>query len=296
MKFKVGDLEVWALETGHFRLDGGAMFGLIPKTLWSQKLTPDSENRIPLGLRSLLIRGPTFTALIDAGMGTKWGDSGKKNFDLEIKSWSEILAPTGLGPEDIDHVVATHLHFDHVGGLSEFAEDGTTLRPVFKNAEHWVSQSNYEFARDPGPREKASYRSENWEPLHKNGQLRLVDIQTGGDPLPLLPGLWAERSDGHTLGQMIIHLRSGHSEGNVVFCADLLPTQHHLKENWGMGFDLQPQVLLEEKRRLLESAVRHNWGLVLEHDPHRAMIHVEKSVEASRGGQVQIRPEGAHLK
>ncbi|MEO5666762.1 MAG: MBL fold metallo-hydrolase [Bdellovibrionota bacterium] len=295
MKFKVGEFEVWTLETGHFRLDGGAMFGLIPKSLWSQKLEPDAQNRIPMGLRSLLVKGPSFTALIDAGMGTKWGESGKKNFDLEVKPWSEILAPTGVRPADVDHVIATHLHFDHVGGLTEFGEDGKTLRPVFTQAEHWVSKSNFDFARDPGPREKASYRNENWEPLEKSGQLRLVDIAGAGDPQPLLPGLWAETSDGHTIGQMIVHLRSGRADGNVVFCADLLPTQHHLKETWGMGFDLQPNVLLAEKRRFLESAVRHDWGLALEHDPHRALIHVETSGSASRGGNVQVRPESAHL-
>jgi glyoxylase-like metal-dependent hydrolase (beta-lactamase superfamily II) len=296
MKLQVGELEIWVLETGYFRLDGGAMFGLIPKTLWSQKLSPDEQNRIPLGLRTLLVKAPGYTAIVDAGMGTKWGSSGPKNFDLRVRPWSEILAPTGLRPQDVDHVIATHLHFDHVGGLTEFAEDGSSLRPVFEKAEHWVSQRNWDFAQDSGPRESASYRAENWAPWVKSGQMRLVDISSAGDPQPLLPGLWAETSDGHTLGQMIVHLRSGRSDGNVVFCADLLPTQHHIKETWGMGFDLQPQVLLQEKRRFLESAVRHNWGLILEHDPTRALIHVEKMSGESRGGNIQVRPDSGHLK
>jgi len=298
MKFQVGDFEVWALETGDFRLDGGAMFGLIPKPLWSQKIEADSQNRIPLGLRVLLVKGPGYSALIDAGMGTKWGESGKKNFDLVVRPWSEILAPTGLTTTDIDHVIATHLHFDHVGGLTEFAEDGHTLRPVFSKAEHWISRRNYAFAKDPGPRERPSYRAENWEPLEKSGQLRLVDIgESGAEPTPLLPNIWAETSDGHTLGQMIVHLRSGRSDGNHVFCADLLPTQHHIKETWGMGFDLQPRVVVEEKRRLLASAARHEWGLILEHDASEPLIYVEESSSGHGGrSQILVRPECAHLK
>lgn len=298
MKFQVGDFEVWALDTGDFRLDGGAMFGLIPKPLWSQKIEADSQNRIPLGLRVLLVKGPDFSVIIDAGMGTKWGESGKKNFDLVVRPWSEILAPTGLVPSNIDHVIATHLHFDHVGGLTEFAEDGQTLQPVFTKAEHWVSRSNYEFAIDPGPREKPSYRPENWQPLEKSGQLRLVDVGASGEqPRPLLPNIFVETSDGHTLGQMIVHLRSGRGDGNYVFCADLLPTQHHLKETWGMGFDLQPQILLEEKRRFLKSAAKHNWGLILEHDASQALIYVEESAGGSGGrSQILVRPESAHFK
>jgi glyoxylase-like metal-dependent hydrolase (beta-lactamase superfamily II) len=292
MNFKVGAMDVWALETGEFRLDGGAMFGLIPKSLWSQKLAPDADNRIPLGLRVLLVRTPKGNVIIDGGMGTKWGESGKKHFDLVVRGWDEILKPAGLAPKDIHHVIASHLHFDHVGGFTEFAEDGKTLRPVFTAAEHWVSQRNYDFAKDPGPRESASYRAENWEALEKSGQLRLVDLGASGDePLPLLSDIWAETSDGHTLGQMVIHLRSGTTEGNAVFCADLLPTEHHLKENWGMGFDLQPAVVIEEKRRLLSRAAKHDWALVLEHDPKRAVIHVEESAVSHRGGKIQVRPE-----
>jgi glyoxylase-like metal-dependent hydrolase (beta-lactamase superfamily II) len=209
---------------------------------------------------------------------------------------TRFLAPAGVSRSDIDHVIMTHLHFDHVGGLTEYGDDGMSLKSVFSKAVHWVSRSNYEFALDPGPRERASYRDENWAPWVSSGQMRLVDLREDEEPQPLLPDLWVERSDGHTLGQLLVHLRSGGSDGNVVFCADLLPTQHHLKDTWGMGFDLQPRVVIEEKKRLLERAARFSWGLVLEHDPTTGLIGVEMSSGgASRSGHFHVRPHGIHL-
>lgn len=281
MKFEFGDFELWTLETGHFRLDGGAMFGHVPKTLWEQKITPDAQNRIPLGLRCLLIRTPQYVALVDAGMGSKWASKEKEMFQLEVQDWEQLLMnAAGLRPKDVDHVVITHLHFDHVGGLTRFGEDGKSLSPVFKNAQHWLQKANFVFASDPHPRERASYRDENWNSWVERDQLEIIDQDLKEEPRQILPHIYVERSDGHTIGQQIIHLRPSSGE-EIVYTADLLPTQFHVKESWGMGYDSQPLLLLEEKRELLERASRKNWSVILEHDPECPMIKIEK--DTSRG-------------
>jgi len=287
MKFEFGEFEIWTLETGHFRLDGGAMFGHVPKTLWEKKIQPDELNRIPLGLRCLLIRTPQYVALIDAGMGNKWGSKGEELFKLEVTDWETLLmGAAGLRPKDVNHVIVTHMHFDHVGGLTRLGEDGKTLGPVFKNAQHWVQKSNFMYASDPSPRERASYRDENWNAWVHRKQLEIVDQDLKEEPRQLLPGLFVERSDGHTIGQQIVHLRPKSGE-EIVYAGDLLPTQHHVKESWGMSYDSQPMLLVEEKRHLLERAAKKNWTVILEHDAECPMIRVEK--ETTLGGRVDFR-------
>jgi glyoxylase-like metal-dependent hydrolase (beta-lactamase superfamily II) len=224
-------------------------------------------------------------------MGTKWGEKGGELFDLQVSnSWESLLLESaGITPRDINHVIVTHLHFDHVGGLTAHAEDGQSLRPCFKNAQHWISKANYMYASDPSPREKASYRSENWEVLFDRRQVELVEQDLREEPRQILPGVFVERSDGHTVGQQIVHVQPQGHKG-LVFAADLLPTHHHLKESWGMGYDSQPLLVLEEKKELLRRAAHHDWNIILEHDSQKEMIQVEEQKSARGAIEFVTRP------
>jgi glyoxylase-like metal-dependent hydrolase (beta-lactamase superfamily II) len=214
-------------------------------------------------------------------MGHKWDAKAKEMFQLEVKDWETLLLDTaGLRPKDVQHVILTHLHFDHAGGLTRLNEDRKTLSPVFKNAQHWVQKSNFVYACDPNPRERASYREENWSAWVERDQLEIVEQDLKEEARQILPGLFVERSDGHTIGQQIVHITPSTGD-HLVYAGDLLPTQHHIKESWGMGYDSQPLLLLEEKRSLLERAALKNWGIILEHDSECPLIRVEK--ESIRG-------------
>lgn len=270
VSLKLGDYEILPVPTGIFGLDGGAMFGTVPKVLWEKSNPPDEQNRIPMEARALLLKSPTRKVLIDAGNGgdfvAKYGEKlGGKfkamyNVDESGPSLLKSLAAHGVRPEDVTDVILTHLHFDHAGGGTT-ARDGQ-LVPTFANANYYVQKKNVETATRPNIREKASYFEANVQPLLASGKTRLLD----GPVENLLPGISVYVSDGHTLGQQVVKVSDGRT--SLLYCGDVVPTSSHVRSAWVMGYDLSPLVLIEEKRALLAKAAAEKWYLFFEHDPY----------------------------
>lgn len=260
---RIGRYELHAIETGWFALDGGAMFGVVPKTLWEKKIPADERNRIGLAVRALLLveTGGTRRILVDTGVGQKWD---AKMADIYGVDHSRLrletsLAAHGLAASDITDVLLTHLHFDHAGGAT--TQVGGRIVPTFANATYWVQRRNLEWARDPNEKDRASYLHENWVALEEAGVLRLTD-----GPGEWLPGIELLLSEGHTRGMQLPLVRG--PEGALLYCADLIPTAAHVPVPWHMGYDLYPVTVMEEKRAILERAVAEGWTLFFEHDPH----------------------------
>ena len=264
---KIGPYRVHTLETGHFALDGGAMFGVIPKTLWSKQHPADERNRIALALRVLLLVSDEKVILIDTGIGDKFAPKHQEMYaiDQSSNSLSSALAAHNLAPADITDVILTHLHFDHAGGATVL-RDGQAV-PAFSNALYHVQRRNWDWAQSQNERDRASYLKENFEPLMDHGQLRLLE----GDG-EILPGISAWLSDGHTIGQQLIKVSD--IQQALVYCADIIPTASHLGLPFIMGYDLQPLLTMEEKRRLLQQAADSDWIIVFEHDPLMAACRV----------------------
>jgi glyoxylase-like metal-dependent hydrolase (beta-lactamase superfamily II) len=270
---KIGPYQIRPVPTTIFGLDGGAMFGTVPKVLWEKSNPADSKNRIPMEARALLLDGgPGQRILIDCGIGgdfiAKYGEKlGAKFAEMYAIQNSEgasviesRLHEMGLTADDISHVIFTHLHFDHCGGAVKY-QDGR-LAPMFANARYYVQKANYETAIKPNLREKASYFANNFEPLMAAGRLTLIDGPTDA----LLPCISVSVSDGHTEGHQSVKVSDGTT--TLLYCGDLIPTSSHIRLPWLMGYDLNPLRLMEEKRMLLEPAAREGWYLFFEHDPY----------------------------
>jgi len=256
---RVGDFEVSALSDGLFRLDGGAMFGVIPKPMWERRTKADERNRIPLAMRPLLVRTPAHNVLIDAGVGEKLGAKEQEIYGIdrtEHLDWS--LARAGLTARDIDVVIATHLHFDHAGGFTMVA-DGVLL-PRFPHAKYHIRRGEWEDAMHPHERNRASYLAENYLPLVDAGLVTF--IEEDGD---VLPGISVWRTGGHTMHHQIVKIQSGGR--TVFFAADLLPTTAHIDDPWIMGYDLYPMDTLAYKKRFVAEAIREEYVIFFEHDP-----------------------------
>ncbi|MFN8790040.1 MAG: MBL fold metallo-hydrolase [Bdellovibrionales bacterium] len=285
-KLKIGPYEICPLPTGVFGLDGGAMFGTVPKVLWEKSNPPDEKNRIPMEARALLLKSANRNVVIDCGNGLdfilKYGEKlGTKfaemyNIDPEGPSLEKSLAAHGLKPDQIHHVILTHLHFDHAGGAT--TEKGGRLVPTFPKARYYVQKKNLETAQKPNLRERASYFPANFQPLLDAGVLNLLE----GDQTELLPGISVYVSNGHTQGQQVVKVSDGSS--TLLYCADLIPTSSHVRLPWVMGYDLNPLLLMEEKQKFLSQAANENWYLYFEHDPycdaatiqrHQADFHVK---------------------
>ncbi|PHQ30722.1 MBL fold metallo-hydrolase [Leeuwenhoekiella nanhaiensis] len=280
---------IHAIEAGNFKLDGGAMFGVVPKSLWTRTNPADENNMIDIAARCMLIEEGNRLILIDTGMGDKqsekffgfyypWGD------DTLEKS----LRSKGFHPDDITDVFLTHLHFDHSGGCIKWAEDGKTPVPVFKNATYWSNKDHWEWATKPNAREKASFLSENILPIEQSGQLRFIE-KTGKTFLENSDlGFGILFADGHTDKQMIPHIT--YKDKTLVFAADLLPTAGHLPLPYVMGFDTRPLLTLGEKEEFLNQAADHNYYLWLEHDAHNPIItvkHTEKGVRLDQSLRIE---------
>jgi glyoxylase-like metal-dependent hydrolase (beta-lactamase superfamily II) len=260
----LGPWAVHTIETGSLKLDGGAMFGSVPKTLWSRSHPADERNRIALAMRCLLLEGHGRRVLVDVGAGDKlepkWADI--YGISSEVHSLERSLAALGLGVEDVTDVVLTHLHFDHAGGAT--SRQGGVLVPRLPRALYYVQRRNWENAQRPNPRERASYLGENFDPLMAAGVLRLWD-----GPQAPWPGLEVFTAEGHTRGQQLIRV-SG--EGGILyFVADLIPTRSHVRIPFVMGYDVAAIETMAEKRELLERAAREGAWIALEHDPEIAM-------------------------
>lgn len=258
---KIGKYEVVSVETGRFSLDGGAMFGIIPRPLWEKSNPPDEKNRIAMAARVLLLRSSSRTILIDTGMGVKWEEKSRViyNYHFEENPLFSGLKQYGAAPEDITDVILTHLHFDHTGGST--LRRGEQLLPAFPNAVYHVRKTNFDWGINPSDRDRGSYIKENFEPLMKEGVLRLIDQEEYRfDEEISLPEF-----NGHTFGQQLPLISDGST--TLFFCGDLFPTSSHLPLPYIMGYDLQPLVTLAEKKEILGRAADENWILAYQHDP-----------------------------
>ena len=275
---------------GLFKLDGGAMFGVVPKPLWSKHHPTDERNRCDWALRSLLIENGDRLMLVDCGMGDKQGEKffghyAPRNEDLDAQ-----LDALGFHRNDITDVFLTHLHFDHCGGaIRRRQDDPDRFEPAFANATFWSTERHWAWANDPNPREKASFLKENIHPIEASGQLQFVPRAEGTTdtrgPIPGFPDLDVLFVDGHTESQMLPLIKRG--DRKALFTADLLPSTTHIPSAWVMGYDTRPLLTVAEKDRILTCAEREQWTLLLEHDAHHeaATVHrTEKGVRLQRAG------------
>jgi glyoxylase-like metal-dependent hydrolase (beta-lactamase superfamily II) len=274
---RLGALDLLPLSDGFFSLDGGAMFGVVPKVLWQRRVPADDRNRIRMGMRPLLVRAGRLSVLIDAGIGDKMTD---KELDIYAVDRHEhldhALAGAGLTAADIDVVIATHLHFDHAGGFT--ARVDGAVRPRFRRARYVVREGEWRDATHPHERNRASYFAENYVPLQEAG---VVDfVKEDGE---VLPGLSVWRTGGHTMHHQIVKIES---EGQTaVFVADLIPTTAHVDLPWIMAYDLYPMDTLAYKRQFLREAIEREYVIFFEHDPN-----VAAGIIREREGRTFVEP------
>ena len=265
---KVGKYKLSIIESGFFGLDGGAMFGIIPKVLWQRTNPPDEVNRIKLSTRHLLLESESKKIIIDTGMGDKWDEKLKNIYAINEKfSMNSGLAQKGIKADDITDVILTHLHFDHTGG-STISRDGK-LEPAFPNAKYYVQKQNFDWAVNPSDRDKGSYIKENFLSLLAEGVLNfIIGNRQFDDEIEFFV------INGHTFGQQMVKISDANN--TFLFCADLIPTFAHIPLPYIMGYDLQPLVTLEEKKKYLKMALNEDWKLFFGHDPEIAFATVKK--------------------
>ena len=265
---KIGKYKLSIIESGSFGLDGGAMFGIIPKPLWQKTNLADDVNRVRLATRNLLLESDSKKILIDTGMGDKWDDKSRNIYAVDEKlSMDSALSGKGLKSDEITDVILTHLHFDHTGG-STIKVSGK-LQPAFPNAKYYVQKQNFEWAVNPSDRDKGSYIKENFQPLMEEGVLHLIDGNKNFDD-----EIEFFVINGHTFGQQMVKISDGNN--TFLFCSDLIPFYSHIPLHYIMGYDLQPLVTLQEKKKYLKIAVEENWKLFFGHDPEIAFATVKK--------------------
>jgi len=264
----LGDIKVHVLSDGGFALDGGAMFGVVPRVVWEKSNPPDEKNRVTLGLNVALVESGGKRILIDTGMGDKWGEKETRMYRLD-RSTTLLgsLQAAGVAPEDIDLVVNTHLHFDHAGGNTRVV-DGKTV-PTFPRARYVVQMGEWEDATHPHERSRASYRDENFVPLAESRQLQTVQGEA-----EVAPGVRVVPVGGHTAYHQMVVIEGGGK--TLAIPTDLLPTTSHLPLPFVMGYDLFPVGTLEAKRRLLDRAAREGWSLLFYHDPRIPLGRVRR--------------------
>jgi glyoxylase-like metal-dependent hydrolase (beta-lactamase superfamily II) len=273
-----GEFELFVVSDGTFRLDGGAMFGTIPKVLWEKTNPADDRNRILMGLNCLLIRTPKDKILVDTGIGTVYDEKFAFLYEVNRSDMDLLrgLQAVGVRAMDITKVILTHLHFDHCGGNC-FQDSNGELKPTFPNAAYYINQNELAYAKQPDPRSKPSYLPHTWEPLERQGKVVLTAEED-----EIAPGVVVMASPGHTLHHQSVMIRS---EGmTACFLADLIPTPSHLKTHYVMGYDLFPKTTMENKERVLKQAQAENWLLIFEHSPdiQGGYLTDEEAVEDSQ--------------
>jgi glyoxylase-like metal-dependent hydrolase (beta-lactamase superfamily II) len=273
-------MKIYPIETGNFKLDGGAMFGVVPKSLWQRTNPTDEKNLIDMSMRCMLIEEGDRLTLVDTGVGDKQSEKFFSYYFLfGGYSLDASLAKHGFHRNDITDVFLTHLHFDHCGGSIQWNKDRTGYEPAFKNAKFWSNESHWNWAANPNAREKASFLKENINPIQESGQLNFIDLPKTNVLQNSPLGFDIFFADGHTEKQMIPQIQ--YQEKTVVFMADLLPTTGHIPLPYVMGYDTRPLLTLDEKQLFLNKAADEEYYLFLEHDAHTELCtvqHTEKGV------------------
>ncbi|MFT7330274.1 MAG: glyoxylase-like metal-dependent hydrolase (beta-lactamase superfamily II) [Roseivirga sp.] len=273
-------MKIYPIETGNFKLDGGAMFGVVPKSLWQRTNPTDEKNLIDMSMRCMLIEEGDRLTLVDTGVGDKQSEKFFSYYFLfGGYSLDASLAKHGFHRDDITDVFLTHLHFDHCGGSIQWNKDRTGYEPAFKNAKFWSNESHWNWAANPNAREKASFLKENINPIQESGQLNFIDLPKTNVLQNSPLGFDIFFADGHTEKQMIPQIQ--YQEKTVVFMADLLPTTGHIPLPYVMGYDTRPLLTLDEKQLFLNKAADEEYYLFLEHDAHTELCtvqHTEKGV------------------
>ncbi len=274
-------MKLYPIESGNFKLDGGAMFGVVPKTIWNKTNPADENNLIDIAARCLLIEDGSRLILIDTGMGNKQSEKFFGYYSLwGTHTIDKSLAQFGFHRDDITDVFMTHLHFDHCGGSVQWNKDRTGYEVAFKNAKFWTNENHWEWATKPNAREKASFLSENILPMQESGQLNFIQRSNTDFIAHSELNFGIFFVDGHTEKMMVPHVH--YQDKTICFMADLLPTAGHIPLPYVMGYDTRPLLTLPEKEKFMNTAADNNYYLFLEHDAHNEIITVEKTEKGVR--------------
>lgn len=275
-------MKLFSIETGKFKLDGGAMHGVVPKTLWDKQNPADENNMCSWSMRCMLVELDNRLILIDTGIGNKQDEKFFGHYDLHgDDTLKGSIEKAGYGPDEVTDVFLTHLHFDHVGGAVDRV--GERLFPAFKNAQYWSNAAHWEWAVHPNAREKASFLKENIIPIQESGQLRFIETRDGEE---WLPGFRIRYVNGHTEAMMLPLLDyKGH---RILYCADLLPSKAHIPLPWIMGYDMRPLETLNEKTRILREAAGTDTLLFFEHDYNVELCSLSETDKGIRAGSTLL--------
>ena len=274
-------MNLFSIEAGNFKLDGGAMFGVVPKALWERTNPSDKDNLIEMSSRCLLVATSDRLTLIDTGMGNKQSEK----FFSHYKRWGDFeltksINEAGFSIDDVTDVFLTHLHFDHCGGASFLSPESGKIDVLFKNACYWSNKLQWDWATNPNQREKASFLKENLSPIQKSGRLKFLEPKSAGFNYYDELGFEVLFVDGHTEKQMIPKFK--YKNKDIVFVADLIPTVGHIPLPYLMGYDVRPLVTMQEKSLFLESALKNSWYLFMEHDPYNEVVCLKKTEKGIR--------------
>lgn len=266
---KIGKYDLYSVETSEFGLDGGAMFGIIPKPVWEKKVSADELNRVNMVTRSLLLVSDEKKILIDTGNGTKWEEKYKKIYDINTDQYNieKSLGKYGFSSEQITDVICTHMHFDHIGGNTKI-KSGEVV-PTFPNAKYWISEENWKLANHPSQKDAGSFIEHDWKVLAENQMIEIIDGRE-----PFIEGIETFVTHGHTPG--LLHPIVSDGSNKLFYGADIFPMVAHIPIPWVMAYDVQPVVTMEEKQKLLQKMEREDWILFFEHDPHIQACTVHK--------------------
>ena len=266
---KIGKYDLYSVETSEFGLDGGAMFGIIPKPVWEKKVSADELNRVNMVTRSLLLVSDEKKILIDTGNGTKWEEKYKQIYDINTDQYNieKSLGKYGFSSEQITDVICTHMHFDHIGGNTKI-KSGEVV-PTFPNAKYWISEENWKLANHPSQKDAGSFIEHDWKVLAENQMIEIIDGRE-----PFIEGIDTIVTHGHTPG--LLHPIVSDGSNKLFYGADIFPMVAHIPIPWVMAYDVQPVVTMEEKQKLLQKMDREDWILFFEHDPHVQACTVHK--------------------
>jgi glyoxylase-like metal-dependent hydrolase (beta-lactamase superfamily II) len=268
----LGSFELTVLTDGSYYLDGGAMFGVVPKPMWEKRLPADAQNRVILGLNTVVVRTGKHTVAIETGIGNKLSDKLRAIYDTKLLLPQSFVA-AGTRPEEVDVVINTHLHFDHCGWNTTLTPDGRVV-PTFPNARYFAHRGEVEHGHLQLERDAVSYISANYDPLVESGQMTLLDAQRG-QVEEIVPGISVECFPGHTSQLMAVHIESGGQ--HACYISDLIPTSAHLDVTWVMGYDLDPLTCIEERKRFYARAIPEHWLVLFTHDHEKPMGYIRRN-------------------